>query len=290
VTINRFRLRTRGYAIPEGKIKEVLWFMSLNNEIQTLKEIGCDDRCVLTVYLNTNPGDPEQLNGGWRIHLKSGLKRIDEYLTASKDEKEMKAFNELRKKVVDVVEENKNDLNKGVVIFAAKNPELWSVYFVNVPVKTSFHWEDHPVTEQMEYMYKAYPEAGIILPSFGGVRILDTAMGFVNGEYTFDFDPNLEGWGERSKASDAHNVGMGSTKGDAIEPRLRENLQRFYKGMGEAVEKLKKERGWREIHVTGEADHANAFAETLREKPASCIYKNLNNSKPQDIIKQVFEK
>ena len=31
-------------------------------------------------------------------------------------------------------------------------------------------------------MYKAYPEAGIVLPSFGEVRILDTAMGAVIDE------------------------------------------------------------------------------------------------------------
>ena len=68
-------------------------------------------------------------------------------------------------------------------------------------MKTSFHWENHPVTEEMEYMYKAYPEAGIVLPSFGEVRILDTAMGSVMDEFTYEFDPNLEGWGERNKAS-----------------------------------------------------------------------------------------
>lgn len=264
--------------------------MSFSKELQALKEFGCDDRCVLSVYLNTNPGDPEALNGGWKIHLKSGLKRIDEYLTASKDEKEMKVFSELRKKVVKEVEDHSMELTKGVVIFASLDPELWSVNYVQVPVKTNFHWEDHAVTEQLEYMYKAYPEAGIVLPSFGEVRILCTAMGYVNGEVTYDFDPNLEGWAERKKASDAHNIGMGSTKGDAIEPRLRENLQRFYKGMSVIVEKLKKERGWQQIHITGEADLANAFAETLREKPASCIYKNLNNSKPNDIVHQVFEK
>jgi hypothetical protein len=264
--------------------------MTLSKELQTLKDFHSDDRCVLSAYLNTNPGDPEQLNGAWRIHLKSGLKRIEEYLTASKDEKELKAFHELKNKIETEVEDNKNDLSKGVVIFASVDPELWSVYYVQVPVKTSFHWENKPMTEEMEYMYKAYPEAGIVLPSFGEVRILDTAMGSVNGEIVFEFDPNLEGWGERNKASAAHNVGMGSSKGDAIEPRLRENLQRFYKGMGEIVEKLKKERGWREIHVSGEADLANAFAETLREKPASCIYKNLNNSKPNDVLHQVFEK
>lgn len=264
--------------------------MSISKELQSLKEFQCADRCVLSAYLNTNPADPDQLKGAWKIHLKSGLKRIDEYLTASEDDNEIKAFNELKEKVMKEVEDHKNDLSKGVVIFAAREPELWSVYYVQVPVKTSFHWENHPVTEEMEYMYKAYPEAGIVLPSFGEVRILDTAMGSTIGEITYDFDPNLEGWGERGKASAAHNVGMGSTKGDALEPRLRENLQRFYKDMGEIVERLKKERGWREIHVSGEADLAKAFAETLREKPVSCIHKNLNNSKPAEILHQVFEK
>ena len=41
----------------------------------------------------------------------------------------------------------------------------------------------------MEYMYKAYPEAGIILPSFGEVRILDTAMGSVIGEANLRIRP-----------------------------------------------------------------------------------------------------
>jgi len=263
--------------------------MSLSKELQTLKDFHCDDRCVLSVYLNTNPGDPEQLNGAWRIHLKSGLKRIDEYIKASKDEKELKNFTELRKKIETEVESNKNDLSKGVVIFASLDPELWAVHYVQVPVKTSFHWENHPVTQEMEYMYKAYPEAGIILPSFGEVRILDTAMGAVIDEATYVFDANLEGWGKKGK-KDSNETLTGSTRDDAIEPRLRENLQRFYKGMGEIVGKLKKERGWQEIHVSGEADLANAFAETLREKPASCIYKNLNNSKPADVLHQVFEK
>ena len=199
--------------------------MSLSKELQTLKEFHSDDRCVLSVYLNTNPGDPEQLNGAWRIHLKSGLKRINEYLTASDDKNEIKAFNELKNKIEKEVEDNKNDLSKGVVIFASADPELWSVYYVQVPVKTSFHWENHPVTEEMEYMYKAYPEAGIILPSFGEVRILDTAMGSVIDEFTYDFDPNLEGWGERRKRLLMHIIREGSSKGDAIEPRLRENLQ-----------------------------------------------------------------
>ena len=280
----------RGHAYVVGKHKEDDGFMSLSKELQSLKEFECKDRCVLSVYLNTNPGDPEQLNGAWKIHLKSGFKRIEEYLIASEEEKEIKEFKELKEKVINEIKSSENDLNKGVVIFAALNPELWSVHYVQVSVKTSFHWEDHPVLEEMEYMYKAYPEAGIILPSFGEVRILDTAMGLINEELTYRFDPNIQGWGERKKMTADDHPAIGNSKIDAIEPRLRENLQRFYKGMGTIVERLKKERGWREIHITGEADLANAFSETLNEKPASCIYKNLNNSKPNEILHQVFEK
>ena len=61
--------------------------MSLSKELQSLKDFYCEDRCVLSVYLNTYPGDPQQLNGGWKIHLKNGFKRIDEYLTLLKIKK-----------------------------------------------------------------------------------------------------------------------------------------------------------------------------------------------------------
>ncbi|CAM3142784.1 VLRF1 family aeRF1-type release factor [Filibacter tadaridae] len=263
--------------------------MSLSKELQTLKEFRCDDRCVLSVYLNTNPADPEQLNGAWKIHLKNGFSRFDEYLAASED-KELKAYKAVKDKVVKEIEKNQSDLSKGVVIFAANDPEIWSVHFVQVPVKTSFHWENHPVTEELEYMLKAYPEAGIVLPSFGEVRILDTAMGVVKDELTFAFDSGLEVWSEQKGVKSSIQRGTGEGHSDGFDHRLKENLERFYKGMGSTVEKLKKERGWKEIHIAGEAELANSFAKTLREKPQSCIYKNLNNVAAGKVLAAVFEK
>ena len=139
-------------------------------------------------------------------------------------------------------------------------------------------------------MYKAYPEAGIIMPSFGEVRILDTAMGDVKDEMVFRFDPNLETWGQEKRMDPNGQHVIGSTKISVLELRLKENLNRFYKGMGVTVEQLKKNRGWSEVHIAGEAELANAFSETLRDKPVSCIYKNLNNSKVNEVIHQIFEK
>lgn len=262
--------------------------MSLNKELEALKTFHSEKRCVLSLYLNTNPGDPTQLNGGWRPHLKNGLKRIEEYLTASGDEDELQAFLPLKKKVTDEIELQQNNLSKSVVIFAAVEPELWSVHYVQVPVKTSFHWEHEPMIEEMTYMYKAYPEAGIILPSSGEVRILDTAMGAVKDELIYKFDSFTTKWVEIEATEQGKNTK--SKTRPTFESLPQNNIKALFKGMLPIIERLKKERGWQEIHISGETEMANAFAEILREKPASCIYKNLNNNKASDVIHQVFEK
>ncbi len=264
--------------------------MTLSNELQELKEFHCDERCVLSVYLNTNPADPEQQKGAWRIHLKNGLKRIDEYLTLANNEDEIKAYRAVKEKVMNEIEHNQFELNKGVVIFASATPELWSVHYVQVPVKTSFHWENHAVTEELKYMLKAYPESGVVLPSFGEVKIIDTAMGVVFDEWTYAFDSGLEVWKEQEGTNSSQTKGSGGTKRDDLDDRLRENLERFYKDMGTVVERLKKEKKWREIHVMGEADLANSFAKTLREKPQSTVHKNMNNRSASRILAEVFEK
>lgn len=264
--------------------------MTINKELQALKAYSCTDRCVLSVYLNTNPADPDTLKGAWKIHLKSGLKRIGEYLEASDDKQEIKAFDEVKKKIINEIEENAHDLRKGIVIFATANEDLWSVYYVQVPVKTNFYWENHAMTEQLEYMYKAYPEAGIIMPSFGEVRILDTAMGLVRDDLTFKYDPVSEEWGEKKKIDAKGRRAVAESNSAVLDPKYKVNASSFFKGMSTTIEQLRKKRGWKEFHVAGEAEMANAFADSMRDLPASRIYKNLNNSKTNEVIHQVFEK
>ncbi|WP_434400127.1 VLRF1 family aeRF1-type release factor [Planococcus sp. 11815] len=287
--------------------------MTLYDEIQELKQFECEDRCVLSVYLNTNPADREAQNGAWKIQLKNGLKRLEEYLTASKDEKELKAYKELRKKVEKEILDNQGDLQKGVVIFASTQDDLFWVKHLQISVKTDFQWENKPALDQLRYIYKAYPYAGVILPSFKGIRVLDTSVGIVNEEVYYEFDAGLEVWteqkGVRSSGRIQGRSGAGSTGGgaaggnspviggsgggspvDELDHRLKENLDRFYKDMGAKIEKLKKERRWEEIHVIGEAEHAQSFSKALHKKPNSCIHKNLINNSADKILHEVFEK
>ncbi|WP_301109557.1 VLRF1 family aeRF1-type release factor [Sporosarcina sp.] len=262
--------------------------MSMSEELKQLKAFHCDDRCVLSVYLNTNPADRDQQQAAWRIHLKSGLKRLDEYIVASNNEKELTAYRLVKDKVMKEIEHNQNDLAKGAVIFAAADPEIWSVHYVQVAVKTSFHWENHAMTDELEYMLKAYPEAGIVLPSYSEVRILDTAMGRIRDETVYEFDSGLDVWKEQKSVKSSLQRGVGGHT-DGFDQRLKENLDRFYKQMGSVVGTMKKKRGWKEIHVAGEAELANSFASVLSQKPESCIHKNFGRAKNEIIIQKVFE-
>ncbi|GKV64969.1 MULTISPECIES: VLRF1 family aeRF1-type release factor [unclassified Sporosarcina] len=262
--------------------------MSMSEEVKELKAFRCDDRCVLSVYLNTNPADPDQQQAAWRIHLKSGLKRLDEYIVASNDEKELTAYRLVKDKVMKEIEHNQNELAKGAVIFAAAEPEIWSVHYVQVAVKTSFHWENHPVTKELESMLQAYPEAGIILPGYSDVRILDTAMGRIRDETVYEFDSGLDVWKEQKGVKSSIQRGVGGHT-DEFDQRLKENLDRFYKQMGSVVGKMKKKRGWKEVHVAGEAELAKSFSSVLSEKPESCQHKNFGKMKNDQIIQKVFE-
>lgn len=280
--------------------------MTLYDEIQELKAFRCDDRCVLSIYLNTNPADSEAQNGAWKIHLKNGLKKLDEYLSASRDEKEINAYRELKKKVEREITDHQGELLKGVVIFASPHENLWWVRYVQIPVKNNFHWEETPQLDQLRYMYKAYPYAGVVMPSLRGIRVLDTSMGIINEEFFYEFDSGLEVWTEqRGVRSSGRVSGVGSAGGgasggstpvsgggspvDELDHRLKENLDRFYKDMGGKIEKLKKERRWEEVHVVGDAEHAKSFAKSLNDKPKSCVYKNLMNNDPGKILHEVFE-
>jgi len=264
--------------------------MVLKDELIELKNMEFEERCVLSLYLNTNPADPEQRNGAWKIHLKSGMKRLAEYLDASNDEEEIKLFKKTKEKVMKEIDANQNDFNKGVVIFAAEPSKLWSVHYVQVAVKTSFHWENHPVLEELYYMNKAYPNSGIILPGQNAVRIIDTSMGFVNEELNYEFDAGKKQWEQKGEHIIGGLQSSGAVDADAFDDRLKENLLRFYKDMGATVDRLKKERKWEEIHVSGEAELANSFAQTLQVKPESCLHKNLNNRKADIVLQEVFEK
>ncbi|WP_054636761.1 hypothetical protein [Thalassobacillus sp. C254] len=71
--------------------------MALAEELLKYKEKK-DDHGVLSVYLNTDFGEGTQHNGEWKIRLKNGMKRLQEYVEKSGSDEELKAFKNISKK------------------------------------------------------------------------------------------------------------------------------------------------------------------------------------------------
>lgn len=265
-------------------------FMELQEELQLLNDYESKDNSVLSIYLNTDPADPDQRNDAWKIHFKNGLKELEEMIPSSTSQHELQLFKKTKKKVEKEIAANQTNLNKGIIIFASEDPELWFVHYVQVRIKTNFYWRKKPELEQLHYVNKAYPHAGVILPAFNEVRIIDTAMGVVNDELVYEFDSGSEEWKRKKGIAYGAVRASSATHVDAFQDRLRENLIRFYKQMGSTIGNLTRERNWKEVHVSGEAELANAIAKTLPKKPKSILYKNLNNNKSNQVLHEVFEK
>lgn len=265
--------------------------MTLTNELQSLNKVECPEgKCVLSVYLNTDPANPDQQKGEWKIRLKNGLKKIEEYLEASSENKEeLKSYKKLSKKVQDEIHDNQKHFQKSVVIFAAEDPELWSVHFLQIPIDTNFYWEAAPQLEELKTVESEYPRAGIIMPNNHEVRIIDTSLGEVNNEWLYEFDSGKEEWSLNEGMGATNSIMSGASHVDKFQQRFEENQQRFYKDMAQKVEKLRKNKEWKDLHIVGESKMARNFESVLQTKPKSMVEKNLNQNEAKKVLSEVFQ-
>ncbi|CAM3832251.1 VLRF1 family aeRF1-type release factor [Alkalicoccus chagannorensis] len=265
--------------------------MTLTNELKSLKKVECPDgKCVLTVYLNTDPADMDQQKGEWKIRLKNGLNRIEEYIEASGSQDELKAYQKLKKQVDNEIKGNRPNLAKSVVIFASDHEDLWSVHYLQVPTETNFYWEPTPQLDELKQVQEKFPRSGIVMPNNDEVRIIDTSFGEVNEEWVFEFDSNKEEWNLSDGMASKDRQASSATHVDKFKQRFEENKYRFYKDMAQKVEKLRKEAGWHELNIVAEADAARTFADVLQTEPARIVQKNLNGAESSKILSEVFER
>ncbi|WP_078592425.1 VLRF1 family aeRF1-type release factor [Evansella clarkii] len=263
--------------------------MALADELKALREFRCEEgKCVLSVYLNTDRADSEQQKGEWKIRLKNGLKRHEEYLEASENKDQLKSFRKLRKKVENEVNGNQSQLQKSVVIFASDVDDLWSVHYMQLPVETSFHWEEAPVLDQLTKLQQDFPKSGIVLPNMDEVKILETDLGEIQDTRIYSFDPDTGNWNYKQGMGAEDKIMSGATHTDKYDQRFQENLNRFYKDMAGNIERLKQDRNWEALYLVGEADPVNTLESQLRVPVDKSVKKNLNNVDTSKVLEQVF--
>jgi protein required for attachment to host cells len=243
---------------------------------------------VLSVYLNTDRSNQDQQKGEWKIRLKNGLRKLEEYLEASSNDEPLKNYQKIKKKVEKEIQGNQTNLQKSVVIFASEDKDLWSVHYLQLPVETQFHWESSPVTDQLEKLQEEYPTAGIVLTNMDEIRIIDTALGEVNDTRTYTFDPEVEKWTFKDGMGATNAMQSGASHVDKVQQRFEENMQRFYKDIAGNIDQMKRDRKWKSVYLVGEPEMTRTLESQLRANVEKSVNKNLVNARPSQVLANVF--
>src|SRR5690625_2645921 len=165
--------------------------MDLTKQIKHLENVAKEgSNKEFTMYLNTDPSDPDQQGGEWKIHFKNGLRNFEHYLGEDDNKEELKNFQLVKQKVKKYVLGNEQNFRRGIVIFATADEEVWLAVRLQVGVKTEFYWQTAPVLDQLQAINEHYPQAGIILVQQDEVKVVESYLNEV--ENTVYYELNLD--------------------------------------------------------------------------------------------------
>lgn len=268
--------------------------MDIHKEIKKLENIRLEKpERVFTMYLNTDPADPDQQGNKWKISLKNGLNRFESYLKNDKDKEELKNFIKIQKKVQSFMNENELNLAKSVVIFATPDDSTWFAEILQVRVKTDMYWEELAVVEQLLNLVHDYPKAGIILTQKEEIKVIGTEFGRKVGIEQYEFDLDTEGWKRRTGPHNA-NPGAGSggksvNRRELYNKRFEANRHRWYKNIAGNLDKFAKDKGWTKIYMIGNQDETRDLSNAMSKPIDVFINKNMLDKNEDSVIKAILD-
>ncbi|UOQ46998.1 VLRF1 family aeRF1-type release factor [Gracilibacillus caseinilyticus] len=265
--------------------------MDINKEIKKLEQIYLEKpQRVFTMYLNTDPSDPDQQGGEWKLHLKNGLNSFENYLQEDGDSDEKRNYWAVKEKVEQFMHDNEQELAKSVVIIANADESVWFAHKFQMPVKTEFSWEEQPKLEQLKEMYNQFPETGIILTQKEAIKILDTELGTLKDTKLYEMDLDTEDWREHTGPHGA-GVSMGTggknNQQEQFESRFEANRYRWYKSIGSTLDKVAKNRNWQHIYIVGKKDEAEDLVHNMSKEVTDIVPKNMLEHEEMKIINEV---
>lgn len=242
----------------------------IRNEIEQL--IGP----VLTFYLNTDPRSEE-----WKIRLKNGLKRTEEYHTKSNPE-EAKLLAGIIKNVNVHVRDKQQELANSLVCFATSETVL--LYPFQFPVNNDFVWNKEAATEQLEQLFEKFLRTGVILLQANQLTLLTASLGELVHQANYELDMDTENWKPYKGLAFGSIISSGANHRHKFERRVKENQARWYKSIVPTIENYRKEQGWKSIHLVGPAELTNYLKGQLNHKVDSEINRNFSSKSAHQIL------
>lgn len=258
------------------------------NELKAIKKEGSNK--ILSMYLNTDPADPDQQGGKWKIQFKNALRNFESYLSEDDNKEELRNFKKVKKKVGKFVAEHEQDLLKGVIIFASADDDVWIAERVQMRLDTEFFWEEQLELAQLEQLKNKFPKTGIILVQQNQIKVIETYLNEVEKTYFYELNLDTKDWAEKlgpRKGSGGMHPGATNLQKDNFDARFAANQQRWYKQIAPKLDKLAKDREWEKIYLIGEREATHELQKQMQRKVTDTIFKNMLGSDEDKVVAQI---
>lgn len=249
----------------------------VENSIEQIKQaIAKLDRSVLTIYLNTNPA-----NEDWKILLKNGLKKTEEYIQASNPE-QVQTFKRIRKKVEKHIKDEQMSFTNSLVCFATED-DLYMQHF-QFPVENDFQWNAEAATEQLDNLFEKYPKSGVVLLQRDKITLISASLGELIDEVHYEFDVENENWTQYKGLAYGNVYASSANHRDKYDRRVKENQERWFKSIVPTIEKHARNQEWQYVHLAGPAELTQQMKNLIQLDVTGETTRNYSGKSAHDIL------
>lgn len=231
---------------------------------------------VLTFYLNTDPTSEE-----WKIRLKKGLKRTEEYEKAANPD-EKKALQKIIDNVQVKVRDVQRDLKSSLICFASSDTVL--LYRLNIPVENDFLWQKEAATDQLRQLFDKYERTGVILLQAHSVTLITAGLDGVEDEAHYEIDFDTESWKQYKGLAYGAIISSSANHREKFESRMRANQARWYKSIAPTIRNYAKKQAWESIYLVGPKELTEGFSKQLNQKITEEINLNLASKSAEHVL------
>lgn len=267
--------------------------MDINAKLKELESVNRENsNKVFTMYLNTDPADPDQQGGEWKIHFKNGMRNFESYLKEGDNKEELNNFQAVKKKVDRFIKENEQQQQKGIIVFATADEEVWYAEIVQIRLENEFYWQETPELDQLRKLKESYPKTGIILVQQNQIKIIDSYLNQIEDTFSYELDVETDTWrvmqGPRKGTSGTTGLGSTNMQTDKFEARYEVNQHRWYKEVASKIDKQAKDRNWKKIYVVGENGASNVLTDQMNKPVDEIIQKNMLDHEESKVMHEVL--
>lgn len=265
--------------------------LTITETIEWLRDVRKEgSNKIFTMYLNTDRSDPNQRGGKWKLHLKNGMRNFEKYLKQDTNREELSNFLKVKKMVTTFIQENEHQFQRGVIIFASADEDIWFAKCVQMRLKDEFYWQETPAIDQLVLLKEKYPKLGVILVQQTQIKVIDAETNRIKHSVIYEMDIDTEAWKIKQGQRRPSTVGTGGAnfQKDHFESRLAANLQRWYKKIAPQLDKLAKEYQWERIYMVGDADSTRELSKLMHRSIDSIIQKNMLDHEETKVLEEVL--